>query len=273
MKASRGLWPAVAAMVVLFGGGLLGAVRTSVTTFRGELTFAPWRDVLRDPVLVDATVFTLMVMLVVVLVGAPLAVATAALVRRSRPARIGMTLPVLLPHLLVAVVAVFWLAPGGLADRLLGGLPIQLVRDRAGLGIIGVYLFKEVPFLVLLLTAAWDVEVEERDEAARSLGASPWQRVRWVLWPALRTPLAVGSLIVGAFVLGSFEVPLVIGPSFPPTLATFALDQTRVASLAGQSRAAAVLLLSATGSLVLAAIALRTARAADDTGNDVEVMP
>ena len=51
----------------------------------------------------------------------------------------------------------------------------------------------------------------EREEAAAVLGASAWQRLRWVLWPTIRTPLVVGSIVVGAFALGAFEVPLTVG--------------------------------------------------------------
>ncbi|MDQ4129642.1 MAG: hypothetical protein M3133_01395 [Actinomycetota bacterium] len=164
------------------------------------------------------------------------------------------------PHLIVAVVVVLWLGAGGLVERALGSLPLTLVRDRAGLGIVLVYVYKEAPFLALLVLAAWGRTVAEREEAAAVLGAPWWQRLRWVVWPAIRAPLGIGSLIVAAFTFGSFEVPLVVGPTYPPTLAVFALHETKTAELAGQSRAAAALLVTAGVPILLALLVAWRAR-------------
>ena len=171
-----------------------------------------------------------------------------------------LALPVPVPHLLVATVAVVWLAPGGLADRILGGLPVTLVRDSGGLGIVLVYVYKEAPFLLLLVLAALGRGHQESDEAAAALGVTPLQRLRWVTWPTVRSPLVVGSIVVFAFALGAFEVPLAVGPSYPPTIAEYARQATQGDLISGQSTAAATLLLSAAGSIALAALAVRAAR-------------
>jgi ABC-type uncharacterized transport system YnjBCD permease subunit len=71
-----------------------------------------------------------------------------------------------------------------------------------------------------------------------------------------------GALIVAAFVLGAFEVPLAIGPSYPPTLATFAYDQPRLDLAAGQAKAAVALLVAAAASIALAVAAVHLARGA-----------
>ncbi len=114
------------------------------------------------------------------------------------------------PHLLVAVVAVLWLAPGGLAERALGALPDRrLVRDELGLGIVLVYVYKETPFLVLLMLARDGQRACASARRPRPCSARPrasgW---RWVVWPTMRGPLVVGSIVVAAFALGAFEVPL-----------------------------------------------------------------
>jgi putative spermidine/putrescine transport system permease protein len=206
-------------------------------------------------------VFTVRTAVVSTLLAAGLALAIALSLRHHGTAvRSLVSLPVPVPHLLVAVVAVIWLAPGGLADRILGGLPVQLVRDPAGLGIVLVYVYKETPFLVLLLLAAMGRGLAEREEAAAVLGASAGQRLRWVVWPAVRTPLVVGCILVGAFVLGAFEVPLAVGPNYPPTMAEYALQATQDDLLIGEGRAAAALLLSAVAAMVLAVAAVRLAR-------------
>lgn len=256
------LAPATVVIGVLFGGALLGALQISLQPVPGGLfeglTVEPWRQVLTDPSFVDALVFSGRVTLLATVVSAALAVCVAGLLRRrGTTARALFSLPIPVPHLIVAVLAVVWLGSGGLVERLLGALPIQLVRDRAGLGITFVYVFKETPFLTLMVLSAWGPEVAEREEAAAVLGAGFTQRLRWVIWPAIRVPLAIGSLIVAAFVFGAFEVPLVVGPTYPPTVATFALDATRTADLTGQSRAAVALLVAAGVAVVLAVVSSR----------------
>ena len=264
-RALAALAPALVVLGALFGGALLGALRTSVTPLSGaglgNANLDNWRALLDDPGFVDAALFTLRLTAVATFTAAACALGAALVLRhRGTAVRALASLPVPVPHLLVAVVAVLWLAPGGLADRILGGLPFDLVRDQAGLGVVLVYVYKEVPFLVVLLLAAMGQGLAEREEAAAVLGASQWQRLRWVVWPTVRGPLVVGSILVGAFVLGAFEVPLTVGPNYPPTLAEYALQATQDDLLAGEGLAAAALLVTAAGSIVLAVLAVRFAK-------------
>lgn len=261
MRDYARITPAALTIVVLFGGALVGAVRTSVIPLGQDVTLAAWRSLLHDPQFADAAGFTLRTALLSTVLAALIAVAITVLVRRrGTRVRALLALPVPVPHLLVATVAVLWLAPGGLAERILGGLPVTLVHDRAGFGIVLVYVYKEAPFLTLLLLAAMGQGHRERDEACAALGVSAAQRLRWVTWPTIRGPLVIGSIIVFAYVLGAFEVPLLLGPSYPPTLAEYAFDATRGDLISGQSTAAAALLLTSAASMLLAALAVRLAR-------------
>lgn len=262
LRTAAALAPALTVLAVLFGGGLAGAVRTSLIPFDGEASLDSWRTLFDDPAFSDAVLFSLRVSLAATLTAAVAAVGIALVIRgRGTGLRSLVALPVPVPHLLVAVLAVLWLAPGGLADRLLGtAIGGAVIRDRQGLGIVLVYVYKETPFLVLLLLAAMGRGLREREEAAAVLGASAAQRLRWVLWPAIRTPLVVGAIVVGAFTLGAFEVPLTVGPNYPPTLAEFAFQATQNDLLAGEGIAAAALLLTAVASIGLAVLAVRLGR-------------
>lgn len=259
------LLPALVVLGTLFGGALLGVLRTSVTPLAadglGAANLENWRALLHDPAFGDSALFTLRLAATATLAAAACALGAALVLRhRGTAVRALASLPVPVPHLLVAVVAVLWLAPGGLADRLLGGLPVDVVRDKAGLGVVLVYVYKEVPFLVVLLLAAMGRGLADREEAAAVLGASQWQRLRWVVWPTVRGPLVVGAILVGAFVLGAFEVPLTVGPNYPPTLAEYALQATQDDLLAGEGLAAAALLVTALASILLAVLAVRFAK-------------
>ncbi len=210
---------------------------------------------LADPAFHAALAFTAWMAVVTTVLAVPAAVLVAVAVRGRAWARTAAALPILVPHLLVAVVTVAWLGPGGLAERLVGALPVDVVRAPSGLGVVVVYLFKEVPFLALLILAVWDGDIGAREEAAAVHGAGARARLLHVVLPAVRGPVLVGALIVAAFVVGSFEVPLVVGPTRPETVATYALRVTQVADLAGRARSAVALLVTTGATLLLAVVA------------------
>jgi putative spermidine/putrescine transport system permease protein len=259
-RALAALAPALLVVVVLWGAGMVGAVRSSLGVSRrsgwSAADLDAYRSLVDDPAFWEALWFTLRIAALATAASAMLALALAAVLRRSGAlTRVLAAVPVPMPHLVAAVLGVLWLGPGGIADRILGGLPLDLVRDPAGLGVVLVYVYKETPFLALLIVAAWGPAVAAREEVAAVLGAGPLQRMRWVVWPAIRAPLVTGSAVVAAFVIGAFEVPLAIGPSSPRTLSELALDATRTASLEGRSVANAALLVASLLALVVAGVA------------------
>jgi putative spermidine/putrescine transport system permease protein len=94
--------------------------------------------------------------------------------------------------------------------------------DRNSAGIVLVYLWKEIPFIGLVLLAVLKSTGGEYEEAAATLGASPWQRLRYVLLPLLLPALLATSVIVFAYMFGSFEIPLLLGARYPEVLPVMA---------------------------------------------------
>jgi putative spermidine/putrescine transport system permease protein len=138
--------------------------------------------------------------------------------------------PLPVPHLVAAAGLVMLLTQSGIAARLAyaGGLIGQpsdfppLFYDRSSVGIVLVYLWKEVPFIGLVLLAVLKSTGSEYEEAAATLGASPLQRLRYVLLPLLLPSLLATSVIVFAYMFGSFEIPLLLGARYPEVLPVMA---------------------------------------------------
>jgi putative spermidine/putrescine transport system permease protein len=240
-------------MTVLFGGAVVGILVSSLRPGQisgGAIGLGAWTAVLGDPSFWRAVAFTLWVAAGATVVSAFLGLAAAVLFRRVGLGRVLFGAPIAVPHLVVAALAVVWFAPGGLLDRV-GVNALPLVGDAHGFGIIAVYVYKETPFLALLVLAAWDRRTEELEETAATLGASWWGRLRDVVLPRVGPPLAAGSLIVAAFVIGATEVPLVVGSTRTDTIATYALSLTRTDGPAARSAAAAALIVAAMISLAL----------------------
>ena len=247
-----GRWRLIGAVpaVVIVGGlalaSLTGVVFRSLrpgTLLGGDLGLAAWKNVLADGGFWKALLFTLQTTAMATILALVIAVPLGIALRHSgRVARALMIILLPVPHLVVASATVSWLGPGQLLDRLLIDLPV--VGNRFGLGVVLVYLVKEVPFLVVLVAAALDDATLEREQAAASLGASLWQRWRFVVLPRLAAPLSLGALVVAAFVIGSTEVALVVGPLRPETLSTHALALTRIRGPVARADAAVVLVVA-----------------------------
>ena len=97
-----------------------------------------------------------------------------------------------------------------------------LIFDPLGLGIIFEYLWKSVPFTGIIMLAVLQSVGEDYENVARNLGATRWQRFRYVLWPLLLPGMVRASTLVFAFAFGSFQVPYLLGQTFPPTLPVLA---------------------------------------------------
>ena len=136
------------------------------------------------------------------------------------------------PHLVWAIAMLLFFSQSGLLARWSATLGLiqtpsdfpVLVRDRFGFGIILDYVTKEIPFLTLILLAVLRSEAENLDVVAENLGATRWQRLRYVVIPQVLPALSAGALIVFGFVFSAFEVPAILGVRYPRMLPVLALD-------------------------------------------------
>ena len=214
-----------------------------------------WERLLADPTFIDALVFTVRAAVIATIISVAISIPLAFALRRSNAAAralVGFPIPV--AHLVVASLLVLWMGPGGVLDRTIGTLPV--VADTFGWGVILVYVLKEVPFLTLLALAALSDEEARREEAARTLGATRWRRWRAVLLPQLWSPMLLGSLVVSAFVIGSTEVPLIVGPLAPDALTTWSITTIRIRGPIARADAAAALVVTSLIVLFLAGLSI-----------------
>ncbi len=204
------LSPALAVVVVLFGGGLAQAVAQSLG-YRPFLPRRPlgldaYRELLADPAVRAAVSTTLRVALLSTGLAVALGVAAALLLRRLGRSRqwfaalLQVTLPV--PHVVAALAMLLLLSPGGALSRLAAAAGLldapaafpALTQDAFGWGIVASYVWKEAPFVGVVALAALTGAVAEREDAARVLGATAVQRLRHVVLPALAPAVAAAGV-------------------------------------------------------------------------------
>jgi putative spermidine/putrescine transport system permease protein len=141
-----------------------------------------------------------------------------------------LQVPLAVPHLAIAVTLINVIAPSGLLARIAFALGLVnapadfpvLINDRYGIGIVLSYVLKETPFIAVMCLALLVRTGDEYEQAARTLGASAWQRLRYVTLPLVAPAVISASLVVFAFIFGAFEVPFILGRPYPAMLSVIA---------------------------------------------------
>lgn len=234
----RLLGPALAVVIVLFAGGLvLGLLQAGgYVPGRGfsSLTAEYVRRVLVDAELLRSFGLTFYISatstLIACLVSVLLAMALIGLAGRSRVVYFLLQLPLTVPHLVIAISVLLLLSPSGLIARL--GVAIGLiteasefpllVNDPLGIGILAVYVWKEIPFITFMLLAVLKNMGTELLEAGATLKATRRQRFFHITLPIIAPALGASGLIVFAFTFGAFEVPYLLGRTHPLLLPVWA---------------------------------------------------
>ena len=237
------LAPAALIVVLLLGGGVTTALVESLRPLPsqagahpdvGTFTLEHFRAVVTAPGFLASLGLTVWVSFASTALTLVFAVVTALALRRTRRLRRFVTyvyqLPLTLPHMVLAAAGIMLLSQSGLLSRVVTAVGLietpaafpELVNDRAGIGIIAVYVWKQVPFVGLFALAVLQSVGEDYEATARSLGATRLQAVRHVLVPLVAPALLPAGVIVFAFVFGAFEVPLLLGARYPSMLSVLA---------------------------------------------------
>ena len=164
------LLPSLAVIALFLIGGVGFAFAQSLGLFpllgERELTLRHYGDVLHDPDLLAAVLVSLRISAastgIALIIGTGMALLLRRRLRGDGILRVLFQLPLPIPHLIGAVGITFLVTQSGLIARLLNAVGLLgdrsqfplLVGDRFGVGIILVYVWKEVPFITLLLLAA-----------------------------------------------------------------------------------------------------------------------
>ncbi len=274
LKIALLLAPALLVIGVLFSGGLVAALVQSLGYLpaigQTEVSFEAYRRVLGDEGFLDSLLLTLYVAGASTGISTVLAVLGALALRRSsgRGSAVVFQLPITIPHLVAAVGIALVVSQTGMGARLAAALGLigeprefpALLYDPYSVGIILTYVWKEMPFVALVVLAALRGVAGELEEVARTLGANAWQRFWYVVFPVISPGVIAASLIVFAFTFGAFEVPYLLGKSYPTILPVMAYNEYRDLDLASRPAAMAINVLIALITAVIAAAYLRLAR-------------
>lgn len=259
---------------VLFAGGIFTALVQSLgympAVGQTDLSLDAYREILTGGEFLSSLALTFYVAGASTGISTVLAVLAALALRRTggRVSSVVFQLPITIPHLVAAVGIALVISQTGLGARLAAALGLigeprdfpALLYDKYAVGIIITYVWKEVPFIALVVLASLRGVASELEDVARTLGASAWQRFWYVVFPVISPAVMAASLIVFAFTFGAFEVPYLLGKTYPTILPVTAFNEYRDTDLAARPIAMAINVLITLITALVAAAYLRLAK-------------
>jgi thiamine transport system permease protein len=217
-----------------------------------------------QPFVLDTVVFTLglatISTLLTLLAGLPAAWVFARFTFPGKAVARALTVvPFVLPTVVVGSAFLALLGPRGPLDDLLtlvfGDAAPQVRLDGSVGAILIAHVFYNVAVIIRLVGGMWAHIDPRSEEAARMLGASPWQAFREVTWPLLRPAVISAASIVFLFTVTSFGVVLLLGSPRDTTLEVEIYRQTAI--LLDLPTAAALTILQMLGVVVLLLLSAR----------------
>lgn len=232
------LAPAMAVIGVLFLGGLAVGVMRSFNYMPviglTEPNLDAYVAVFSSRAFAWSFLLTLHIAFTSTVISCVLAIGAALLLRRTFVGKSVITflfqLNLTVPHVVGAIGILYLFSQSGSFARLAyhwgliagpSGFP-ALVFDPYAIGIILQYVWKEIPFIGVIVLANIQAIGEDYESVARSLGASRWQSFRHVLLPLILPGVLSASVMVFAFTFGAYEIPAILGQNYPAALPVLA---------------------------------------------------
>jgi putative spermidine/putrescine transport system permease protein len=220
------LLPATVLMLVLYAWPFVASVYRSFLAPEGELTLANYgkayelyfRDVL----------FSLEVAILTTAIAASLSIVLSTYVRLtnnrvSNLISLLYRLPIFIPFVVVGQMMRTFLAPHGLLNVFLAQLgvidlnaPLQLFNLQ---GLVLSFIWKQSPFMTLIILGGFQLIDDAYIEAARSVGANIFQIIVRILVPMSRASIAVAVILAFTSTVSTFTLPfMLIGGKVPTTV-------------------------------------------------------
>lgn len=235
-----------------------------------EITAAHYRQVLTDPFFQKSLVYSCYLALTATFLSLLLGIGLAFLLLKTKKSALNkiISLPISLPHIIVALMVMQGISQSGIISRLFYQLGViheinqfpLLIHDSAGFGIILVFLYKEIPYVAVTTLAILQQLELGYIQVAKNLGASRMRIFFSVILPMIQRTVITLFVILFCFTFASFEVPYLLGNPSNQTVALTAYDLFSQADLTTRPQAFALNLVMSGICLIVTLIALIISR-------------
>ena len=247
-------WPGgwFGAVMWMAGGLLLAFIVLPIARLATTSPTAGIRQAATTAAVRDATLLSLQAAAITAAIATLLGVPLAWLLARGTFRGRGLIqavvdLPLVVPHTVAGIALLFLLGRTGWVGGAAARLGISFYGTQ--LGIIAAMLFVSAPFAVNSARVAFEAIDPRLEQAARSLGATPWHTFRRITVPLGLRGVLTGAVLVYARSISEFGAVVII--AYYPATAPVQIYNLFLQSGLTQAAAASVVLLIVTLSTFL----------------------
>jgi len=214
-------------MLALYAYPFVSSIYRSFLDGKGVLTLANYAKV-RELYLRDVF-FSLEISILSTAIAAVLSIALAAYLRLAtgwfaRFVGVIYRFPIFIPFVVVAQMMTTFLAPHGLLNIFLAQMglvnleaPLELLNWK---GLTFGFVWKQAPFMTLIVLSGFEMVDDTYIEAARSVGAKLPQVIVRILMPMSQATIIVALILAFTSTVGTFTLPYMLIGGKAPTTAT-----------------------------------------------------
>ena len=195
-----------------------------------EITLEHYKRLLTDKGLIESLIFSIKTSFLSALLstigGVIIAIAAYKLGKEGKLIALTFRLPIIVPHLLSVLLVYNIFSQTGLLARFAYNIgfissfeefPV-LLYNKNGFGIILAYIWKELPFIAFIIYNVLSKLSNKFSDASRNLGATGFQTMKYVVFPIVLPSVLSSFILVFAFSFGAYEIPMLLGGTYPKAL-------------------------------------------------------
>jgi putative spermidine/putrescine transport system permease protein len=229
------LSPLLLPFVAVFGCGLLITLLQSfgiwMFSYRYEDMLFAYKELFGSRWFYQSALFSLYVAAIsatiAVVLGTLLAYQLWRLPQRLHTILAMYKIPLILPHIGVGFLAVILLAKTGVFSAILHSLGLletfaafpNLLYGSYGVDLIGAYVYKETPFVMIMIYGMLCRLDRRLLDTGHMLGASSLRIFFSLVVPYLLPIINTSFIILFVYSFGAFDLPFILGDSYPGMLA------------------------------------------------------
>jgi putative spermidine/putrescine transport system permease protein len=226
------LFPGVGFILLFIGSSIFLTLAQSFGLFsitgKSVFTLENWKTILQTRESMDSLFFSLKMGLLSSIGTVVIAFPIALFFRKGGTGKgiLGsiIKVPLFIPALVAAFLILNLISYHGLVNTALMRLnlinePLRMLNDKFGRGVVFIQIWKNLPFVLLIVMAALASIRDDTIDAAKNLGAGYWSILFRIYIPLAMPGILVSMILMFIKAFGDFPICSVAGPIYPSSMA------------------------------------------------------
>jgi putative spermidine/putrescine transport system permease protein len=226
------LIPGVGFILLFIGSSIFLTLVQSFGLFsitgKSEFTLENWKAILQAKESMDSLFFSLKMGLFSSVGTLVVAFPIALFFRKGGTGKgiLGsiIKVPLFIPALVAAFLILNLISYHGLVNTVLMRLnlinePLRMLNDKFGWGVVFIQIWKNLPFVLLIVMASLASIRDDTIDAAKNLGAGYWSVFFRIYVPLAMPGILVSMILMFIKAFGDFPICSVAGPVYPSSMA------------------------------------------------------